>query len=252
MCGKAVGHATINGPQGTFKVARDGYFSLMYNQENPDDLSVNGQFDNNELHEVDMTLGGGGGAQPDQISYKSDGTLTVNGKPCTSNTVTANGTKITFNGGKVNITSPDGDTFSMYQTKCNPPAINIEGQVASNRPQGEVAGLVGTFDDSIPEGTHNMFNGTQTQLTNATYWMSWAMDQVTKDAKSEAERRKELNATPQGQAMLAGENQMAAERAAERGAIAKGDTSAAGGADFTPAPAAAAAPAPISVGTALH
>ncbi|MBM3273849.1 MAG: hypothetical protein FJZ00_01755, partial [Candidatus Sericytochromatia bacterium] len=87
-------------------------------------------------------------------------------------------------------------SFKMYTTFCHPPAINMEGEIAPNRVQGEVSGLVGTFDDSIPEGQFpEGLGGTRNGDPNSkAYWASWALKQAQKSSEEAEKRRKEAAA----------------------------------------------------------
>ena len=196
MCGGVVGAATINGPQGSFKARENGTYNLLESRGSTNNLSIQGTFDNNELRNVKMTVGGGLGQPGDQIEFTNGGKVIVNGQEVNGEFTTANGTKISKNGDQVVIKTPDGDSFKMYTTFCHPPAINMEGEIAPNRVQGEVSGLVGTFDDSIPEGQFpEGLGGTRNGDPNSkAYWASWALKQAQKSSEEAEKRRKEAAA----------------------------------------------------------
>lgn len=217
MCGGAVGAATINGPQGTFKATEDGTYNLLESRWSSNNLSVQGTFENHELRNVKMTVGGGLGQPGDVIEFTNDGKCFVNGKEVTGEITTANGTKISKNGDQVVIKTPDGDSFKMYTTFCHPPAINIEGEISPERAQGDVAGLVGTFDDSIPEGQFpEGMGGTRTGDPNTKeYWASWAMKQVAKAGDEDEKRRQEAHAAAERSAQKGAEQKAAAAKAGE-------------------------------------
>lgn len=209
MCGGAVGAATINGPQGTFKAREDGTYNLLESRWSSNNLSIQGDFANHELRNVKMTVGGGLGQPGDQIEFTNDGKLLVNGQEVKGDITTANGTKISKNGDSVVVKTPDGDSFKMYTTYCHPPAINIEGEISPQRAQGDVSGLVGTFDDSIPAGQFpEGMGGTRSGDPNSKeFWASWALKQVAKSNDGDEKRRQE--------------NAAAAEKSVQKGAEAK-------------------------------
>ncbi len=216
MCGGAVGSATVNGPQGSFKVQEDGTFNLLESRWSSANLHVEGTFENHELRNVKMTVGGALGTPGDMIEFRNDGKLLLNGQEVTGDVTTANGTKISKNGDQVVIKTPDGDSFSMYISFCQPPAINMEGEIAPNRAQGDVAGLVGTFDDSIPEGQFpEGLGGTRGGDPNSkAFWASWAVKQLEESSKEDEKRRQEAAA--------------AAEKSAQKGADAEAQDAKAG------------------------
>ncbi|MBM3269083.1 MAG: hypothetical protein FJZ01_15700 [Candidatus Sericytochromatia bacterium] len=240
MCGGAVGSATVNGPQGSFKVKENGTFNLLESRWSSNNLHVEGTFDNNELRNVKMTVGGGLGQPGDMIEFRNDGKLLLNGQEVNGEVTTANGTKISKNGDQVVIKTPDGDSFKMYISFCQPPAINMEGEIAPNRAQGDVAGLVGTFDDSIPEGQFpEGLGGTRNgDPSTKAFWASWAVKQLSEASDEDDKRRKEAAA--------------AAEKAAQKSADAEAQDAKAGdGKPADPAdPAKPAAPAEPGAGPA--
>jgi hypothetical protein len=217
MCGGAVGAATVNGPQGAFKVRENGTFSLLESRGSTNNLSVQGTFDNHELRNVKMTVGGGLGTPGDQIEFRNDGKVIVNGEEVNGEITTANGTKISKNGDQVVIKTPDGDSFKMYLSFCQPPAINMEGEIAPNRVQGEVAGLVGTFDDSIPEGQFpEGLGGTREGDPNtARFWASWALKNIQKSQEEEEKRRQAAKAEAEKAAQKSADGKKAAEAPGE-------------------------------------
>jgi|GEM_PF-1721560 len=201
MCGGAVGAATISGPQGSFPVSIDGKYTLLENRDNVRNFLMEGTFVNKELRSVTMQFGGKGDFQGsdvyhyDKINYTNDNRLFVNGVEVTGDMTTPLGTKISKNGDQVVITTPDGDTMKMYQSFCEPPTINIEGDLSKDRPQGAMRGLVGTFDDSIPDGTPPLGTGLFTPGSGGgagdpgwdTFWSSW-------NARENAKRQEDKQA----------------------------------------------------------
>lgn len=214
MCGGVVGAATINGPQGEFKATQDGTYNLLESRGSTNNLQVTGTFDNKELRNVKMTLGGGMGTPGDMIEFSSDGTLTVNGKVVTGEFTTPLGVKISQNGDQVVIKTPDGDSFKMYTTDCVPRAINMEGEISPQRAQGEVSGLVGTFDDEIPPGTfpEGMGGNRNGDANSKAFWDSWAMKLVAKTGEDDAKRLAEAHAAGEAAATKGAEAKAAGEK----------------------------------------
>ena len=218
MCGGAVGAATVNGPQGSFKAKEDGTYNLLESRWSGNNLSVQGTFDNHELRNVQMTVGGGLGQPGDKIEFRNDGTILVNGQECKGEMITANGTKISRNGESVVIKTPDGDSFKMYLTDCVPKAINMEGEVSPQRAQGDVSGLVGTFADSIPEGQFpEGLGGVRNGDPNSgAFWASWAAKQTAKVGDEDDKRRKESAAAAEQSAQKGANTKAAAAKAGEK------------------------------------
>ncbi|MEB3203707.1 MAG: hypothetical protein VKP57_03315 [Candidatus Sericytochromatia bacterium] len=195
-----MGAATINGPQGSFPVSIDGKYTLLENRDNVRNFLMEGTFVNKELRSVTMQFGGKGDFQGsdvyhyDKITYTNDNRLIVNGVEVTGDMTTPLGTKISKNGDQVVITTPDGDTMKMYQSFCQPPTINIEGDLSKDRPQGAMRGLVGTFDDSIPDGTPPLGTGMFTPGSGGgagdpgwdAFWSSW---NVRENAKRQEDKK---------------------------------------------------------------
>ncbi|MEB3236812.1 MAG: hypothetical protein VKO64_04205 [Candidatus Sericytochromatia bacterium] len=196
-----MGAATISGPQGSFPVSIDGKYTLLENRDNVRNFLMEGTFVNKELRSVTMQFGGKGDFQGsdvyhyDKITYTNDNRLIVNGVEVTGDMTTPLGTKISKNGDQVVITTPDGDTMKMYQSFCEPPTINIEGDLSKERDQGSMRGLVGTFDDSIPDGTPPLGTGKFTPGSGSSgdagwdaFWSSW---NARENAKRDADKKEE-------------------------------------------------------------
>lgn len=225
LCGGAVGATTISGPQGSFKARGDGTYNLLQSKWSSSNLSMQGTFQGNELRNVKLTVGGGEGQPGDQIEFTNDGKVFVNGEEVKGEITTANGTKISKNGDSVVIKTPDGDSFKMSTTACRPPAINVEGEISPQRAQGDVSGLVGTFDDSIPGGQFADGPGGTRGGDPGTpeYWASWALKQVSKANDEDEKRRQEASAAAQRSAQKGAEQKAAGPKPADTGTTRTGE-----------------------------